>query len=90
MKYSILFIQVVPKTVSPKIFYPFLAKEHHFSRTPCICFVAGYWQVVAQLVAPVNIVGQYSLTGTGLNILPLYGNGTLSITVGLPAEKRGQ
>jgi len=38
-------------------------------------------RVVAQLVAPVNIVGQYSLTGTGLNILPLYGNGTLSITI---------
>jgi len=38
-------------------------------------------RVVAQLVAPLNIEGQYSLTGTGLSLLPLNGNGNLSIKI---------
>jgi len=38
-------------------------------------------RVVAQLVAPLTIEGKYSLTGSGLSLLPLTGNGNLSIKI---------
>jgi len=38
-------------------------------------------RVVAQIVIPLELEGHYTLTGTGLSMLPLHGNGSIAVKI---------